>query len=597
MRFPCVMYLSGTFSLHLASSLTLSPDYLYNDFMPEIKILPVEVRNKIAAGEVIERPASVVKELMENSIDALSTHIRIEVLRGGKGLIKVTDNGRGMDRDDALLCLERHATSKLSSADDLFSISTMGFRGEALPSIASVSRMSLVTGLKDALSGVFVEAHGGELKDIRDFPAQGTSVEIRDLFFNTPARKKFLKSDRTELFHIIDWVTREALAHWDIAFTLFTEKQETMSIPRASGPRERILQIYGLEFVEELLEVHAKNPGLTITAFVTKGAHFRSSKGHQFIFINRRPVKDQTISHAVYLAYEGLLPHDAHPVFFLFMDIDPGKIDVNVHPTKREVRFENKELIHRFVSSAVREEIRKERSHYTAPFIEPSGHSFPQKPFSGPGMNVPSPEYGKPFMRERGISDNIDLLYQPSLPFLYLGDTFIAMAGKGGLTLIDHHAAHERILYENFLKGMNLNSHPLLFPRQIKLSPKEYALLLENKDTLHEMGMEMDDFGHDTLVVRSLPEALEEADLRGILSDVAAALGEGIRPFAKVKEVLSARIACHSSVRGKDILHQEEFQQLLDRLEDTEHPDQCPHGRPTRIFLSLDDLKKMFKRK
>ena len=576
----------------LASSLTLSPDYLYNDFMAEIKILPVEVRNKIAAGEMIERPASVVKELMENSVDALSTHIRIEVLRGGKGLIKVSDNGRGMDRDDALLCLERHATSKLSSADDLFSISTMGFRGEALPSIASVSRMSLVTGLQDAPSGVFVEAHGGEVKDIRDFPAQGTSVEIRDLFFNTPARKKFLKSDRTELFHIIDWVTREALAHWDIGFTLFTEKQETMSIPRASDPRERILQIYGLEFVEELLELHAKDPGLAITAFVTKGEHFRSSKSHQLIFINKRPVKDQTISHAVYQAYEGLLPHDRHPVFFLFMDIDPRRIDVNVHPTKREVRFENKDLIHRFVSSTVREGIKEERSHYTAPFIEPSMHAFP-----GPGVKVPSPGYREPVMRERGVSENIDLLYQPSLPFLYLGDTFIAMAGKGGLTLIDHHAAHERILYENFLKGMNLNSHPLLFPRQIKLSHKEYALLLENKDTLHEMGLEMDDFGHDTLVVRSLPEALEEADLRGILSDVAAALGEGIRPFSRVKEVLAARIACHSSVRGKDILHQEEFHQLLQRLEDTEHPDQCPHGRPTRIFLSLDDLKKMFKRK
>ena len=577
--------------------MTLSRVSLYNDFMAEIKILPVEVRNKIAAGEVIERPASVVKELVENSIDALSTNIRVEVLRGGKGLIKVTDNGRGMEREDALLCLERHATSKLNSADDLFSIRTMGFRGEALPSIASVSKMSLVTGLRNAPSGVSIEAHGGEVKDVRDFPGQGTSVEIRDLFFNTPARKKFLKSDRTELFHIIDWVTREALAHWDIAFTLFTEKQETMRLPRASGPRERILQIYGREFVEELLEVHAHKPGFAIAAFVTKGEHFRGSKSHQLIFVNRRPVKDQTISHAVYQAYEGLLPHDKHPVFFLFMDVDPGRIDVNVHPTKREVRFENKDLVHRFVSSAFREEIRKERSHYTAPFIEPSGHSSPQTSFPGPGVNVTSSEYKESLVRGRGVSDNIDLLYQPSLPFLYLGDTFIAMAGKGGLTLIDHHAAHERILYENFLKGINLNSHPLLFPRQIKLSHKEYVLLLENKDTLHEMGLEMDDFGHDTLVVRSLPEALEEADLRGILSDVALSLAEGIRPFIQLKELLAARIACHSSVRGKDIFHQEEFHYLLHRLENTENPDQCPHGRPTRIFISLDELKKMFKRK
>ncbi|HXX53810.1 MAG TPA: DNA mismatch repair endonuclease MutL [Thermodesulfovibrionales bacterium] len=565
--------------------------------MSQIKILPIKVRNKIAAGEMIERPASVVKELIENSLDALSTNIRIEVLRGGKGLIRVNDDGCGMDREDALLCLERHATSKLGAADDLFSISTMGFRGEALPSIASISKMRLITGLKDAPFGVSVEVQGGEVKEVRDFPAQGTSVEVRDLFFNTPVRKKFLKSDRTELYHIIDWVTREALSHWDIAFTLFTENHETMKLPGASGPRERILQIYGGEFVEDLLQLHANTLGVTLTAFVTKGVHFRNSRSHQLIFINKRPVKDQTVSHAVYEAYEGLLPHNTHPVFFLFMDIDPQNVDVNVHPTKREVRFERTDLIHRFVSGSIREEIRKERSRHTAPFIEPSAQSFPEGPFPSPGADVASPGPGEPPVRDRGVPDNIDLQCQTSLPFLYLGDTFIAMAGKGGLTLVDHHAAHERILYEKFLNGTNLNARPLLFPRQIKLSHKEYALLLENKDILAEMGFEIDDFGHDTLVVRSLPEALEEADLRGILSDTAAALGEGAQPFAYLKQTLAASIACHSSVRGKEILHEEEFRHLLHRLEKTDHPDQCPHGRPTRIFLSLDDLRKMFKRK
>ncbi|MCL4474793.1 MAG: DNA mismatch repair endonuclease MutL [Nitrospirae bacterium] len=577
--------------------------------MPQIMVLPVELRNKIAAGEVIERPASAVKELIENSIDAGSTEIRIEILRGGKGLIKVTDNGGGMDRDDALLSLQRHATSKLRSEKDLFHITTLGFRGEALPSIASVSRMKLVTGLKDAPSGISIDIHGGEIEKTKDAPAVGTSIEIRDIFFNTPARKKFLKADSTELFHIIDAVSREALSHWDIGFRLFTETQETMNLPRASGPRERILQIYGLEFIEGLMEV--SNPpsppfskggigGIKMTAFVTKGDHFRNNKAHQFIFINRRPVKDQTISHAVYDAYKGIIPHDQHPVFFLFLEIDPGKVDFNVHPAKREVRFEKKQEIHGFVSAHLREAVRKERAQYIAPFAEAPAWAVSEMsvPFvEGEGGVSPSSGYGTFPPSVKDIAETMEFPYQPSLPFLYLGDTFIAMAGKGGLTLIDHHAAHERILYESFLKRINLDSHTLLFPKQVKLSPKEYAVILQEKALLSEMGMEIDDFGHHTLIVRSLPDALKEADMRGILSDVAAALLEETRPFQSIKEVLAARIACHSSVRGKEILHQEEFQRLLHRLENTENPDQCPHGRPTRIFLSLDDLKKMFKRK
>lgn len=573
--------------------------------MPQIRVLPVELRNKIAAGEVIERPASVVKELIENSIDAGSTEIRIDVLRGGKGLIKVTDNGMGMDGDDALLSLQRHATSKLKCEKDLFHITTLGFRGEALPSIAAVSRMKLVTGLKDAPPGVSIDIHGGEIGKTKASPSVGTSIEIRDIFFNTPARKKFLKADSTELFHIIDAVTREALSHWDIGFRLFTETQETMNLSRASGPRERILQIYGLEFIEELLEVVAEEHGLGMSALITRGDHFRNSKTHQFIFINRRPVKDQTISHAVYDAYKGVIPHDRHPVFFLFLEVDPERVDFNVHPAKREVRFENKEEIHNFVRSHLREAIKKERSLYAAPFTEPpewavSENNPPSPPVSKGGLGgfvTESPTSAGRFLPESYVSEPAELPYQPSLPFLYLGDTFIAIAGKGGLTLIDHHAAHERILYESFLRGINLDSHALLFPRQVKLSPKEYAVILEEKTLLSEMGMEIDDFGHNTLIVRSLPEALREADMRGILSDIAAALSEGARPFQSIKEVLAARIACHSSVRGKEILHREEFQRLLLRLDATENPDQCPHGRPTRIFLSLDDLKKMFRRK
>lgn len=571
--------------------------------MPHIKVLPVELRNRIAAGEVIERPASVVKELVENAIDAGSTEIIIEVLYGGKRMIKVSDNGSGMDREDAFLCLEPHATSKLSKEDDLFDIRTLGFRGEALPSIASVSKVTLVTGLKalpapltpgkgpaNSIMGVSIEISGGETGEIRDSPFAGTSIEVRDLFFNMPARKKFLKTDNTELYHIIDTVTKEALSHYGIGFNLLTDSHETMILPRASGYRERIMQIYGEEFLKGLMEVGASGAGITMKALVSVGSNFRNSKAHQYVFINSRPVKDQALSHAVYKAYEGIMPTDKHPVFFLFLDIDPKKIDVNVHPTKREVRFPDKETIYKFIYGSIRDAVKKDRVSYAAAFGEgpepqipsPSSAAYPASPYSDSNVSV---------------SENTGLTYRPSLPSLYLGDTFIAVAGKGGLTLIDHHAAHERILYEKFLRRLELKSHHLLFPEQLKLTHKEYRVILEKKDLLIEFGIELDDFGHDTLIIRALPDAMTHTDLQGLFSDIAAALLEGVRPDRGLKESIAARIACHASVRGKDILNQEELSMLLADLENTEHPDQCPHGRPTRIFYTLDDLKKMFRRK
>ncbi len=555
--------------------------------MPLIKILPTDLRNKIAAGEVVERPASIVKELIENSIDAQSTEIRIEVLYGGKRMIKVSDNGTGMDREDALLCFERHATSKLNTEADLFNIRTMGFRGEALPSIASVSKVKLITGLKSSESGISIEIIGGEKREVKDSPFSGTSVEVKDLFFNTPARKKFLKANSTELYHIIDAVTKEALSHPEIGFALITDNQEAMILPKASGFRERIMQIYGDEFLSGLIKVNNVYGGMKTNAFVSNAENFRNSRAHQFIFINKRPVKDLSVSHAVYNAYEGVLPKDKHPIFFLFIELDPKKVDFNVHPTKREVRFEDKESIHRFVNVSIRDAVKGERKEYTKQFTEMPGHMPAETVHYEPAIS----------QAVSAISENLELIYKPSLPFIYLGDTFIAVSGKGGLTLIDHHAAHERILYEKFLKKADLDSHQLLFPQQIKLSHKEYRVILENKNLLHEFGIEIDDFGHDTLIIHSLPDALDDADLRGILSDVASAIIEGIHPGKSLKGELAARIACHKSVRGKEILNQGEFSRLLSDLEKTEHPDQCPHGRPTRIFFSLDDLKKMFKRK
>jgi DNA mismatch repair protein MutL len=561
--------------------------------MPQIKILPSNLTNKIAAGEVIERPASVVKELIENSIDAGATDINIDILYGGKHLIRVSDNGAGMEREDALLCFRRHATSKLSEEKDLFDIRTMGFRGEALPSIASVSKVKIITGKKGELSGVSVEIAGGEVREIKESPSAGTTVEVRDLFFNTPARKKFLKSNSTELFHIIDIVTKEALSHWEAGFTLASDNKETINLPPASGPRERIMQVYGGDFLNGLIEADAEVEGIRMKSYVTKTDNFRGTRSHQFLFVNSRPIKDRSLSHAVYGAYEGIMPRDKHPIFFLFLDIDPARIDVNVHPTKREVRFEDEELIYRFINRFIKEAVREDRLRYIKQFTEMpkvDHPAFDATPFPSSYLSSIPPD-------DPLLSENLELTYKPSLPFIYLGDTFIALSGRGGLTLIDHHAAHERVLYEKFLKGISLDCHTLLFPRQVKLPHREYRVILENLHMLDSFGIEADDFGHETVIVRSLPCVLQDADINAIFSDMASCILEGVAPDKSLKEALAARIACHSSVRGKTILNQEELSALLEGLEQTEHPDQCPHGRPTRVFFSLDELKKIFKRK
>ena len=565
--------------------------------MSNIKVLPLDVRNKIAAGEVIERPASVVKELVENSIDAGSTEIRIDILSAGRRMIRVTDNGSGMDRDDAMLCFEPHATSKLSTAADLFDIRTMGFRGEALPSIASISKVKLVTGLRNAGAGLEIEIEGGTVTGTKEAASSGTMIEIRDLFYNTPARKKFLKSPATELSHIIETVTQEALSHPAVAFSLYTDNKETMLLPVASGLRERIMQVYGEEFLKGLVEINTTpgtiSPGtIRMDAFVSDTTTFRNSRDHQYLFINRRPVKDKSISHAAYKAYEGILPHDRHPVFFIFLEIDPAQIDFNVHPAKREVRFGEKEVVYRFLLGSVRSRIRDVHAEYTKPF------SMPQSPSPSYPWPQTYPAAGDmPAGAGVFVSEGPGLAYRPSLPFIYLGDTFIAVSGRGGLTLIDHHAAHERILYEKLLRKVHVDAHQLLFPEQVRLSHKEYISILENRELLGGLGIEVDDFGHDTVIVRSLPDALSGADIRGILSDVASAVAAGVPPDKSLREALAARIACHGSVRGREILNSEEVAALLHDLDLTETPDQCPHGRPTRLFYSVEDLQKLFKRK
>jgi DNA mismatch repair protein MutL len=562
--------------------------------MPLIKILPADIRNKIAAGEVIERPASVAKELIENAIDAGSTEIKIDILHGGKRAIKVSDNGSGMGREDVLVAFERHATSKISDQNDLLNINTLGFRGEALPAIASVSRIRVHTGTSSTVPATSLEIHGGETTAIKDAPPyKGTSVEVKDLFYNTPARKKFLKTDNTEIYHIIDTVTKAAISHLDIAFSLTTDRHEALNVPSASGLRERLLQIFGGELISDLTEFDRGDGSMTLHGFISDPQIFRKSKANQYIFVNKRPVKEPSISRAVYNALEGILPHDRHPLFFILLEIDPHKIDVNVHPSKREIRFSDKEMIYKFIYSRLRAIVKDRRTEFTRNFTEPASAGDPGRPTDHYSSNIPS----RTWLDQSSVSENLELAYGSYIPHIYLGETFVALSGKGGLTIIDHHAAHERILFEKLLKGMSSMSAHLLFPRQIRLASKEYSVLMRHKDIIRDLGIEIDDFGQNTVIVRAMPHDFHEADVAGLLSDIAAGLIEGTVSSRSLKKDIAALIACHSSIRGKRILNNEEVSRLIGDLEKTDNPDQCPHGRPTRIFFTLDDLKKLFKRK
>ncbi len=588
--------------------------------MSVITVLPVPLRNKIAAGEVVERPASVVKELIENAIDAEGTRISVETVRAGKKLIHVSDNGTGMDREDAVRAFERYATSKIKDEQDLFNLKTMGFRGEALSSIAAVSKMTLMTAVRSGgygpgAAGTCVEIAGGEIVSVKDCAAAGTSIEVRELFFNTPARRKFLKSDATENYHIIDTVTREALSHPHLMFVLRMDGSEVFSLPAAASLRERLLQLYGKDFIDGLIEhgpANAADTGVTVSVFTSGLAHMKNNRNTQFIFVNRRPVKDQSVAYAVCKAYEGMVPREKHPAFFIFLDIDAGQVDFNVHPAKREVRFAQKVSIFDFVCHAVKEGLKKDAGFcFTDVGFDPekigTATDFETKTVAVPIFSGTTLPVGL-------ISEQIETFSTGPAPLLYLGDTFVAVAAVGGLVLLDYHAAHERVNYERFLKRRDLQAYRLLFPLQVKLQRGEYAVLLEHLHLLNEVGLEAEDFGHDTILIRSIPEVLRDADLASLVSDVAAAIleipgksssknisgsaghvGES-GPVELIRKSIAARLACHSSIRGKEVPDGTRVTGLLKSLEATDNPHSCPHGRPTRIVISLDELRKMFKK-
>jgi DNA mismatch repair protein MutL len=576
--------------------------------MPSIIILPLALQNKIAAGEVVERPASVVKELVENSIDAQSTKIEIDIKHAGRKLIRVSDNGIGMDDDDAITAFQRYATSKIREEADLFNIKTLGFRGEALSSISAVSKIRLSTIPTKAAEtdrqkdgGICVESAGGEIKEVKACPAAaGTTIEVRDLFFNTPARKKFLKSDTTENYQIVDMVTRQAIAHYQIAFNLTIDGKNIFNLPKASSEKERLLQIFGKELVDSLIESESSYGWISIKAFLSGDTQFRANKSNQYIFINKRPVRDTTVSQAVYRSYGDALSGGRHPVFFIFLSIDPQRLDFNVHPAKREVRFADKGAIFSFINYSLSQALKKEL-HYSEGLVKISGEK--RDVFVGS-----APDSGLSYTSCQQVAENVPLYcldYMGSIPCIHLGDTFVAIAGGDGLTIIDYHAAHERINYEKLLKHADIPSYSPLFPYQIKLDPSQYKIILEKSKLLNEFGLEIEDFGHGTVIVRSMPTFLEGSDIHSLLSDIAASLANKMEeandstpgPLDSPRKILAAKIACHHSIRGhSEAPDGRRIAGLLRELDLTDNPNFCPHGRPTRIVISLNEIKRMFKK-
>ncbi len=574
--------------------------------MPNIKILPTSLRNKISAGEVIERPASVVKELLENSIDAQSTKIEINIIGAGRKLIRVADNGCGMDSEDVLIAFERYATSKISSEADLYNIKTLGFRGEALSSISAVSKMRVFTGLNlqheasdYSLFGTFIEIISGKIKEVKACSALGTTIEVRDLFFNTPARRKFLKSDTTENHHIIDIVTKEAIAQPHIAFELIMDDQDVLRLPQASSERERLLQIFGKEFLDRLLEANAEYGQISIKAFISDRTNFRGNRNNQFIFINKRTVRDQAITHAIYKSYDLLIPHDKHPIFLIFININPELVDFNVHPTKKEVRFKDKSLLFNYIIKTLQEVI--STSHYNTEYLL----KIPDNQMASSSLTVQ--DYSLSSQPPHTIAESMPLYspdYPDIVPSIYLGETFVAIPFKDGLSIIDYHAAHERIVYEKLLKKFEIQSIRLLFPLNIRLDTVKYKTIIEHLELLNEFGFEIEDFGHGSVIVRGLPVFLGTNDMQSLLSDVAGLLRDVKEindntisdELDSVRRKLAAKIACHSSIRGKEVPDNRILAGLLKDLSLTESPDICPHGRPTRIEISLTSLRKMFKK-
>ncbi len=629
--------------------------------MPTITILSEDLINKIAAGEVIERPASVIKELVENALDAKAAKILVEIKDYGKELIKVSDNGLGMSEEDAKLCFLRHSTSKIKYAEDLFSISTLGFRGEALASIAAVSRLSITTKTKDKLEGYTIVIEGGKIVQSSYAAAEpGTVLEVRNLFFNTPARKKFLKTDAVELRHIIDVVQQYALAHPAIAFRLIQEGKEVLNSPAVPDRRSNIASIYGIAIAKDLLEVHHQDELLSIQGFIAPPYQVRNDKSQQALFVNERWVRNEEISAAVYEAYHSLLFVNRHPVFVLHLNINPRRIDVNVHPTKSLIRFEQKEKVCAAVQSAVRETLRRNN---LIPEVEIRQQTLMNEEImkeeiaaaeeiataGGTEKTKKIPQPGKPghahyafepstqlifemkeagfsleqlsvtpaFQEEEQVNEIASIETHVTLPeeseessrqlkippLRLLGQihkTFFIAEMEAGVVFIDQHAAHERVLYEKF-RGQLLNRkkavQALLQPDIIEFTAAEMVVLQQFQGVLEQLGFGLEPFGGTAMKITTIPSLLGRVQPKEMIYDLISGLKEGKLKASEFQEMIITRMACRSAVMAGEELTIPQMEIILQQLAETELPYTCPHGRPTIIKTTAVELERKFRRR
>ncbi len=646
--------------------------------MNRIRLLPEQVANQIAAGEVVERPASVVKELVENALDAQATAITAEIQAGGRSLIRITDNGLGMSRDDALLCLERHATSKIQTAHDLSSITTMGFRGEALPSIASVSRFTLTTREQEPATSEATQVviHGGKLLEVQAAGAPpGTCAEVRHLFFNLPARRKFLRSEETERVHIQHYLTLAALAFPQVAFTFVQDQTTVWRMPalkagdgssRLTALEERMKLLHGGG--QDLIRLDAKfslpafheadrpaSTAATLHVWGLMGAPgvSRATRDNQYLFVNRRPVENRGLNFALIEGYHTALMKGRFPVCCLFLEIDPGEVDVNVHPAKREVKFHSEKSVRQAVAQAVRQTLlqfhaplpcRPPESPATqsasprvgskpflptqSPAAEPrdlplAQPACPPQPPLASGLPIPPPAFA-PASQNQSVSSGIQAKpplppgaippvspapFAPPPPLLsvplrlvgVLGNLYVLLESDRGLVLLDQHAAHERVLYEQMLRRLEqggASSQRLLLPETIELPPRDAQFVREQLPALTRLGVGLSEFGERTFLLDALPPFVHAAHPRQFVFDLLdelKAAGQDVNAL-RLGEQTIAKTVCRHAVKAHDPLAGPELEQLLQDLRQCAMPYTCPHGRPTLIEMSFRELEKKFGR-
>lgn len=664
--------------------------------MNRIRLLPEHVANQIAAGEVVERPASVVKELVENALDAQAARLTVEVQAGGRSLIRVTDDGLGMSRDDALLCLERHATSKIQRAEDLAAVTTMGFRGEAIPSIASVSRFTLTTRERDSQSpgATQIVINGGKLVEVREAGAPaGTSVEVRSLFFNLPARRKFLRTEETEAAHIHHYLTLAALAHPAVAFTFIKDGRPVWQIPavapsdkpdaRHDALRERMRalssgeqRLVAIDFTADLdapIEVDdevsfdaappsnrqpaIRNPQFRLWGFIGAPGVARSTRDEQHVFVNRRPVENRGINFALIEGYHTALMKGRYPVCCLFLEIDPALVDVNIHPAKREVKFHNERIVRTLVAQAVREALLKFHipaaphiQFVTAPAAAPSVPEPPPAPeprelpsftpFTGTPLggraeskpvisksviSVPPPDVPPASLSTDSLNtdslitpppaapnrqsvianpqstDPTPLLHVPLRLIGVVGRLYVVLESDRGMVLMDQHAAHERILFEQMLARVESGGVPtqrLLLPETVELSARDAQFLREQMSVLNKLGVGLSEFGERTFLLDGLPPMVKAPDARRFvleLIDELKAAGQQVNA-QRLGEHTIAKTVCRHAVKANDPLKGPELENLVNDLRQCAMPYTCPHGRPTLIEMNYRELEKKFGR-